>query len=173
MSCGVLLRPKPGHLGHRANAATVIDRSPMGAQRRHVGRGAIAFVSGKTILRGIAVHLRHQRSRCTLARMEAAEMDCTKASPLTMASGRDIEGGNAVSVDQHHHGLQAQALHRTAHGQHGGLKDVELVDLFHAGLGNAAAQGLGTDFIKQLFAPGFGGSFPNPPGRQSDADRPG
>ena len=49
----------------------------------------------------------------------------------------------------------AQALDRSAHGQQRGLQDVQAVDLFHAGTGDAAAQGARSDLVKEQFTPAW------------------
>ena len=66
---------------------------------------------------------------------------------------RNIQHGQPVAVHQHRGRFEPQPHDGTAHGQQRGLQDVELVDLFDTGLGNAAAQGLGADLVVKLFTP--------------------
>jgi hypothetical protein len=56
--------------------------------------------------------------------------------------GRNIQHGRRLPSTSTITGLSRSPMHGTAHGQQRGLQDVELVDFFHAGLGNAAAQAL-------------------------------
>ena len=55
-----------------------------------------------------------------------------------------------IAIDPYLGGLEAQTVHRTPHGQQGGLQDIELVNLLHAGLGHTEAQGLGSNFLIEL-----------------------
>ena len=69
------------------------------------------------------------RSRVTLATIEAAAMEATVASPLTMVSGRAGQVGQVVAVDEGEAGQDGQRGERPRHGPVGGLADVDAVDV--------------------------------------------
>lgn len=61
-----------------------------------------------------------------------------------------------VAIDQGQLGGNVQAFHRTLHGQHRGLQDVQAVDFLDLCTGDAETQGLFTDLVEQRLALGFG-----------------
>ena len=71
----------------------------MGLQRRHVGRGAIAFVSGKTILRVLLVHLAAPAVTVHLGQDGRRRNGLHQRIAFDDGLGRNIEGGNAVAID--------------------------------------------------------------------------
>ena len=88
----------------------------------------------------------------TLARMDAAEIDATVASPPTIGLGADADLGQPVAVHQHLVRRQAQAFDGALHREHRGVQDVERVDLGDAGLGDAERQRVGADLVEQAVA---------------------
>jgi len=68
--------------------------------------------------------------------------------------GVDTDVRQAVAVHQHPVRRQPQALDGALHREHGGVQDVELVDLGDAGLGDAERQRMRADLVEQAFAPG-------------------
>ena len=117
--------------------------------------GWIALVTGESIGRinfihlqalAVAVHLGQNR-RCRNGRHLGIAFD--------NRFSRNLQLRQTVAVDQHQGRFEPQPLDRAAHGQQRCLQDVQLVDFFDAGLGNAAAQGPGADFIEKALAPFF------------------
>ena len=72
--------------------------------------------------------------------------------------GQDIEHRQSIAVDQYFVWLEPQALDRATHCQQSGLQNIERINLFHAGFGNAAAQRFGADFVKEPLS-AQGGEF--------------
>ena len=121
-------------------------------QCQQVLRGSVPLMGVKPIVRVllmqlhaplIAVHLGQNRCRLDAWHQCITAHDCF---------GQDIDHRQAIAVDQHLDRSQAQAQNRTAHRQHGGLKDIEFVDLLHRSLGNGAAQSVGQDALVQALA---------------------
>ena len=69
-----------------------------------------------------------------LGQIDAAEIAATLASPPDDGLGAHLEQGQAVAVDQHQAGFQAQAGDGALHREQRRLQDVEAVDLLDAGL---------------------------------------
>lgn len=60
-----------------------------------------------------------------------------------------VQQRDPVAIHQNQAWLEPQTLHGPAHGQHGGLQNIETIDFLDAGLCNRATQGLGPDLVKQ------------------------
>ncbi len=96
------------------------------------------------------------RSRVTLARIDAAEMLFTSASPPITASLRIAERRAAVAVDFHERRHDRQPFHRALHRQHRGVQDIQRIDFLDRGRRDAISQRALDDLVVQLVAL-FGG----------------
>ena len=121
-------------------------------QRGQMGGCRIALVAVEAVLRmtlvqrqaqPVAVHLGQDRGRRNRLNGGIAPDD---------GFGGHGQCRDAVSVDEHAMGPQAQALDGPPHREHGRLQDVEAIDLLDARLGNAAAQRLRADLVEEPLA---------------------
>ena len=62
----------------------------------------------------------------------------------------------AIAVDQCQSGCHAQPFDGALHGQHGGMQDIQPIDLLHLGAGDAPGQGLFANLVEQHFAARLG-----------------
>ncbi len=124
----------------------------MQAQRHQVFDRAVALVVGEAVLRifgvifdapAVAVHLGQYRGR-------GDRLDQGIAPDYRL--GQDVDMRQPVAVDQYLDRLQSQAFDRALHREHGGLENVEGVDLLGAGLAHGATQRLGADLVVELGA---------------------
>ena len=77
-----------------------------------------------------------------------------KGARITLDDGacRDQETRRTVPVHERGLGRMRQAFHRTAHGKHRGLEDIDIVNLCDAGLGNRDRNGAVMDLVKKRLA---------------------
>ena len=156
-----LIAHRLGHAPHlrsqRAPARSCGGARASAVQRASAARCSarrVALVRGEAICRMLLVQrLRSSRSRCTLARIDAADIAATLASPLTTASAGMGSTGSRLPSTSTCARQQTQALDRAPHRQQRGLQDVQAVDLLDARHGDAAAQRLGADLVEQALAP--------------------
>ena len=128
----------------------------MRAQGRQMLGCAIPFVSGKTVLRVLRVELNAPAVALYLGQNRCCRDRWHGGVAPNDRFGENIKHRQAVTVHQHLGRLEPQTLDGAAHGQQRGLQDVELIDLFNAGLGDRTTQGFGTDLVKQVFAASCG-----------------
>jgi hypothetical protein len=91
-------------------------------------------------------------SRAVLARIDAAEIAASLASPPMIAPRRHRQLRTTIAVDQDFRRQHAEGLDRTPHRKHGGLQDIDAVDLFDRCPADRVVQRLVTDFGGQEFA---------------------
>ena len=122
-------------------------------QGDEVDRRAVAFVGGKTVV-GVGLV---QCVTQTVARDFGQDGGGRNRGHFGITFhdgfGPHGQGGQAVAVDEHQRGFQAQAGHGALHGQQRGLQDVQLVYFLRTGLRHRKTQGFGADFVEQAFAP--------------------
>ena len=106
---------------------------PVGTQRRQVRRRGIAFVGLKTVLRKFQVVLGTPAIAADLGQNRGRRYRRHFAIAFDDGFGAHIQNRKPVAIDQHLESASGRtaALHRAAHGQQGGLQDVELVDFLH------------------------------------------
>ena len=116
----------PRTLAHRRERAPVLRRRRR-ARAARPGAPASGSPCGRRSRTADAARAApaHSRSRCTLARIDAAEIACTLASPLTMASRRHVSTGSRLPSTSTLARPQAQALDGAPHRQQRRLQDVE------------------------------------------------
>jgi hypothetical protein len=140
-------------LGHRGKGAPVLgQRTEAVAAPQVLGR-AVALVAVEAVV-GVTLvqRVEHAVARDLGQGSTRRKWRAPARRPDTMASASTSSAGSRLPSTSTFGRLQAQALHRAAHGQHRGLQDVEAVDLGHAGLSHAAAQGLGPDLVVERVA---------------------
>lgn len=122
---------------------------PLSLQSAQVHGCPVALVNGKAVAWVSLVHL-HQKA----VPEDLGENGCGRNGGYFRVAfhdglAADPKWWKSIPVDEHFHRGKTQPIDRSAHGQQGRLQDVETVDLFDAGLGNAAAQGLGSNFVEE------------------------
>ena len=64
-----------------------------------------------------------------------------------------------IAIDECQPRRDTQSINRTLHGEHRGVKDIQLIDLFDLGSGNAPRHRLCADLVEQRFTTGFAQLF--------------
>ena len=117
-----------------------------------MGRRAIALVAVEAVFRVLLMQALAPPIPRDLGKNGGRRDGLHQGVALDDGLGLHIQHGQLVAIHQNQYRLQSQAQHRAAHGQQRGLQDVHAIDLFDRGLGNAAAQRLGTDLVIECLA---------------------
>ncbi|MNG04421.1 hypothetical protein D3C84_875490 [compost metagenome] len=117
--------------------------------------GGIALVPGDAITGVDRIQLGHFPITADLGQDGSRSDGRYLAISLDHRSAGHLELGAAVAIDQRQLRRHAEPLHRTLHRQHGGMQDVQLIDLLHLGTGDAPGKGLLADFVEQRIAARF------------------
>ena len=115
----------------------------------HMQRGRIAFVLREAILGKQTIQLRHFAVARHLGdnRRRADLRD--QAIPLHYRLRRHRQRRAAVAVYQHKIGRNRQTGDRALHRQHGGVQNIEPVNLFRLGAAQAPRQRFFFDLVEQ------------------------
>jgi hypothetical protein len=140
MNFGVIATPT-GRTGTGAKLRRCAGQAPVLAQRRQVQRRRVALVAVEAVGGQRSCSAAHRRSRCTLARIDAAEIAGHLGVALHDAPRR--HGSTGSRLPSTSTGAASGAgPPRRAHRQQRGLQDVQAVDLLDAGLGDAQHRAL-------------------------------
>lgn len=130
-------------------APAVLRQQPIGLDGLVVGLGAVALVFAKAVLRVLLVQLAQDPVPADFGQDGRRRHAGAFGVPLDDGLPGDGKGRHPVAVDEGVVRRDPQGLHRTAHGQEGGLEDVHPVDLLHGAPADAVGQGLFPYHVEQ------------------------
>ncbi|MNX75691.1 hypothetical protein D3C86_1071760 [compost metagenome] len=125
-----------------------------------VDGGVIALVAGEAVAGVLFVQFDHQPVARRLGQDRGRRDGQGQAVALDHGGHGAGQFEAVVAVHQSHRRLKAQPLDRAAHGQAGGVQDVQFLDFLDRGEADAPGQGAGLDLRLQrgatLFRQGLG-----------------
>ena len=114
--------------------------------------GGIALVLLQTVAGVLLRQAQHHPVPADLGQDGGRRNGSAAGIPFDDGPGLQPQAGVAVAIHQRKLRLGGKHLHRPAHGQKGGLQDVEPVDFLRAGVGDAIAESPAGDFCKESLA---------------------
>ena len=134
-------------------------RRPQAAQGVQVHSRGITLVPGNAVAGVLRIQQLHLAITADLGQDRGRSNRGHLTVALDHRSARHLQFRATVAVDQRQLGCHAQAFDRALHGQHGGVENIQAVNLFNLGAGNAPGQGFLADFIEEFVATGFAEFF--------------
>src|SRR5690606_3428520 len=136
---------------HRREAPAVLRAGPVRAQRGEVGGRAVALVLVESVGGIATVELVHGAIAGDLCEDGCGHDAAIARITAHPGFGRAGQAGrNRVAVDARHAGHVRDRFHRQPHAEHGGVVDVDAVDVLDADRDHVPGQGAVDDAFVEL-----------------------
>ncbi|MCY1542267.1 hypothetical protein D9M68_780080 [compost metagenome] len=115
-------------------------------------RGGIALMPGNAIAGILCIQQLHLAIPADLGQNRCGGDRRHLTIALDHSRARHLQARATIAVDQRQPGGDTQAFHGALHRQHGGMEDIQAIDLLHLGPGDAPGQRFLADLVEEFLA---------------------